>query len=181
MLKKLPVVGVMGSSKDPWDELARPLGAALAALDVHLLTGGGKGVMQAVSQSYSSVESRKGLCIGCLPTDPQPDHGFKLREGFPNPFVEVPIITPLGIYDGTDPYQLSRNFVNIMSADAVVALPGNGGTRNEIGIALRLGTPICLLGPHDLPPEFQRPADCFDTVDAALLWVTQQLSQKEAS
>src|SRR5690606_16565050 len=44
--RRLPIVGVMGSGSSA-SALAEPLGAALAELPIHLLTGGGAGVMAA--------------------------------------------------------------------------------------------------------------------------------------
>ncbi|WP_240756215.1 hypothetical protein [Pandoraea sp. XY-2] len=35
-------IGVMGSGKQPWTELAAPLGRAIAMAGFHLLTGGGR-------------------------------------------------------------------------------------------------------------------------------------------
>jgi predicted Rossmann-fold nucleotide-binding protein len=41
-IEKLPVIGVMGSGREPHEEKAQLLGAWLAHEGVHLLTGGGK-------------------------------------------------------------------------------------------------------------------------------------------
>jgi predicted Rossmann-fold nucleotide-binding protein len=49
---------------------AMPLGALLGSLPVNLLTGGGRGVMEAVSRHYTQVEGRQGVCIGVLPGVP---------------------------------------------------------------------------------------------------------------
>ena len=41
--RRLRIVGVMGSALEEHPSLADPLGAAIANLGVHLLTGGGSG------------------------------------------------------------------------------------------------------------------------------------------
>ena len=64
---RLAVVGVMGSGTSEHAGLAEPLGEALACMGVHLLTGGGGGVMAAASRAFASVEGRAGLVIGVLP------------------------------------------------------------------------------------------------------------------
>ena len=46
--------------------------------------------------------------------------------------------------NGMDP--LSRNRINAWTCDAVVALPGGGGTRAEIKIAAQYKTPLILFG-----------------------------------
>ncbi|HUT02907.1 MAG TPA: DNA-binding protein, partial [bacterium] len=48
-VRRLPIVGVLGSGSEPHEEKAKPLGEWLAREGVHLLTGGGGGVMEAVS------------------------------------------------------------------------------------------------------------------------------------
>lgn len=49
-VKRLPIVGVLGSGSEPHEEQAKPLGEWLAREGVHLLTGGG--VMEAVSRAF---------------------------------------------------------------------------------------------------------------------------------
>ena len=43
-MKRLPIVGVMGSGSESYSDQAARLGRWLAKQDVHLLTGGGGGV-----------------------------------------------------------------------------------------------------------------------------------------
>ena len=45
MASRRMIVGVMGSGKERHAEWSVPLGALLGELGVHLLTGGGQGVM----------------------------------------------------------------------------------------------------------------------------------------
>lgn len=141
-MPRLKIVGVMGSGSEPHEHLAWPLGAWIARAGHHLLTGGGAGVMRAVSESFVRVEPRRGVCVGVLP-------GPQWRPGYPNDAVEIPIRThlPLSGTKGTDP--MSRNHVNVLTADAIVALPGKAGTRSEVELALRYGRPIRLHGPAE--------------------------------
>jgi uncharacterized protein (TIGR00725 family) len=148
-LARLPIVGVMGSHAKPWKDYAAPLGDHLARRGVHLLTGGGSGTMAAVAEAFCRAPGRTGVSIGILPAVPHFVHGYAPMEGYPNPWVEVPIVTPLGVYSGGDDDVITRNHVNILSADAVVALPGSVGTHNEIRLARRFAKKIVLFGPAE--------------------------------
>ena len=77
---RLPVVGVLGSGSVAHQERARALGRWLAGEGVHLLTGGGGGVMSAVSQAFSEVSDRRGLVIGIIPAARQGE-AFEPRPG----------------------------------------------------------------------------------------------------
>jgi len=151
-----PVVGVMGSSTQAFEDLAAPLGRWLASAGVHLLTGGGVGTMDAVSRAFAAVRPRDGLVVGVLPAD-LPDGIAVPRAGYPNPAVELAIFThlPLSGITGTDPR--SRNHINILSSDVVIVLPGNEGTESEMTLAVRYGKPvIAFFGDHEVgwrPPE----------------------------
>ena len=79
---RLPVVGVLGSGSVAHEERARTLGRWLAGQGVHLLTGGGGGVMSAVSRAFSEVPNRRGLVIGIVPSATQgrlPSRGRVIR------------------------------------------------------------------------------------------------------
>lgn len=156
---RLPMVCVIGSGSDAHEPLASEVGNLIARLGVHLLTGGGRGVMAAVSKAFLACPERKGMSIGVLPSNPgdvtQP------KAGYPNDWIEIPIRThlPLSGDQGTDP--MSRNHVSILSANAVVALPGEAGTASECGLAIRYDRPIlAYLGPMgsipDLSPEIEK-------------------------
>lgn len=94
-LQRPKTIGVMGSGKAPWPELAVPLGRALALAGYHLLTGGGQGVMTSVSEAFCGVPQRVGRSIGVVPTQADDDGIFRALPGYPNAFVEVPILSPL--------------------------------------------------------------------------------------
>jgi predicted Rossmann-fold nucleotide-binding protein len=46
---------------------AIPLGEWLASIGVHLLTGGGKGVMESVSKAFYESPARQGVVLGVIP------------------------------------------------------------------------------------------------------------------
>jgi uncharacterized protein (TIGR00725 family) len=146
-------VGVLGSGHDPHEALAADVGRLLAELEVNLLTGGGGGVMTAVSRAFVAARRGRGICIGILPcsdTDPSAP-----RDGYPNEFVDLPIFThlPYSGERGTDP--LSRNHINVLSCAALVALPGGAGTRSEVLLAVRYRKPVIAYGSG----EFQDVSD----------------------
>ncbi len=143
-MKRLPVVGVMGSGTEDHAVLAKPLGVLLASKAVHLLTGGGKGVMEAVSKAFVSVAPRAGSCIGIIPGGPD---GKLSKPGYPNRYVEIPIYThlPLSGAQGTDP--LSRNHINVLTSDILVFLPGGEGTRSELQLANTYNKTLMHFGP----------------------------------
>lgn len=95
--------------------------------------------MEAVSRAFHAVDDRRGLVIGILPAS---DEGPTPPDGYPNPWIELSIRTHLPARGdrGLDP--ASRNHVNVLSADVVVALPGGAGTAAEIELALRYGRPV---------------------------------------
>lgn len=173
-MTRRPIIGVMGSGREAHEALAAPLGVLLATRGVHLLTGGGRGVMQAVSEAFVSVRPREGLSIGVLPAR---DERTLERppDGYPNPAIELPIATHLPCRgdQGKDP--LSRNHINVLSATAIIALPGGPGTRSEVELALRYDRPIALYGPVEafagFPPEPPRLA----TLEALAAWLDDRL------
>jgi uncharacterized protein (TIGR00725 family) len=152
-VSRLPVVGVMGAGRVAHQERAEALGRWLAGEGVHLLTGGGGGVMNAVSKAFAEVRGRRGLVIGILPSVAE-ETPEEPRHGYPNPWVEITVFThlPLSSRRGTDP--MSRNHINVLTSNVVIALPGGWGTASEVSLALRYGRPvIAYLGARDEIPE----------------------------
>jgi len=131
----------MGSSRDEHEALARPLGELLARLEVNLLTGAGHGVMTSVSRAYLKARAGAGISIGIVPCE-SPEARHVPRDGSPNPFVELPIYThlPLSGISGQD--ERSRNHINVLSSQVIIALPGSDGTASEVELALRYGRPV---------------------------------------
>jgi len=140
-------IGVMGSGTEEHPELAAGVGGLLARLGVNLLTGAGGGVMTAVSRAFIQSERATGICIGIVPSSPgQP---AVPPDGYPNPYVELPIFTHLwkSGTEGTD--DASRNHINVLSSAAIVALPGSSGTASEIALAVRYGKPVIVYAPDE--------------------------------
>ncbi len=137
----VPVVGVMGSGTRPHTERAEAVGRFLAQEGVHLITGGGGGVMEAVSRAFYTVSPRRGCVLGILPGRVTQE-GYASLPGYPNPWVEIPIRThlPLSGTQGQEPW--SRNHINILSACVIIALPGSYGTSSEVALALKYDRPV---------------------------------------
>ena len=138
---RLPIVGVMGSGTEPHAEMAVPLGRWLAELGVNLLTGGGMGVMAAVSEAFAAVSPRAGRVIGIVPGAIETS-GYRAKPGYPNRWVEIPIYTHLPLSGERGTERASRNHINVLTADVIVALPGGAGTLSELLLAQRYGKPV---------------------------------------
>ena len=171
---RLPIVAVIGSGVDEHDDLAQPLGQWLAGQDVHLLTGGGSGVMEAVSRSFHSVPDRRGLVIGVLPGE-----AGRSPEGYPNPWVEIPIATHLPFSGEQGTEVRSRNHINVLSADAIIVLPGGAGTAREVDLAIKYRKPLAAFAiePGELsklPPD----VSVNQTLDEIKAFVTASLKTR---
>ncbi len=138
--RRLPIVAVIGSGAPDHGNpgLSEAIGRLIAEMGYHLLTGGGRGVMADASRSFTSVPDRAGLALGIIPRSAT---GDEEKEGYPNPWVELPIRTHLAGHLGPDGED-SRNPINILTAWRIIALPGNEGTRAEIRLAVRYGRPV---------------------------------------
>ena len=174
-----PVVGVMGSGSARHAHLAEPLGRALARLGVHLLTGGGAGVMESVSRAFSAVPDREGLVIGILPAgDARPDQANAdpgSPPGYPNPRVELAIRTHLDARGDDGSGLRSRNHINILSSDVVIALPGSSGTASEVALAVRYRRPLILLGDTARAARLPVSVPTTESVDDAVEFVRRTL------
>ncbi len=152
-VNRYPIIGVMGSHEHAHEEYAHSVGELIANRGYNLLTGAGDGVMTEVAKSFTETENRKGVAIGILPAVDY--KGQKLdKEEYPNPYIEVPMITPLSAKAQSDAMPFSRNLVNVMTSKALVILPGSHGTRNEVSLALMYKKPIILFGPEDAFDKF---------------------------
>jgi predicted Rossmann-fold nucleotide-binding protein len=168
VVRRLPVIGVMGSGAASLgvalERRAASVGDLVARMGCHLLTGGGAGVMAAAARGFVAVNGRRGLSIGVLPGRPPAAAGVGPPQpppGYPNAWIELPIRThlPWSGGDGTD--ALSRNHLNVLSSDALVALDGGAGTASELTLALRYTRPVVVflqdperelpLRPRDVP------------------------------
>jgi uncharacterized protein (TIGR00725 family) len=125
--KRQQVVAVIGAGDDAPAavcKLAFEIGREIARRGAVLLNGGRTGVME------SAAAGARKLCghtIGILP-------GYDRAEA--NRHVEFVIATGIGE---------ARNAVIVASADAVIALAGEGGTLAEIGFAKKFSKPIVAL------------------------------------
>jgi predicted Rossmann-fold nucleotide-binding protein len=155
--RRRQVVTVIGSGRTA-DVHCAEVGRLIATLGFDLLTGGGRGAMEAVSRAFFETSPRRGLVIGVVPARVEPIEpledretarvGYELPPGYPNDWVELAIYThlPDSGLDGTR--RSSRNHINVLSADAIVALPGQEGTTSEIWLATQYGVPIIAYGDH---------------------------------
>ena len=128
LLEARPVVGVMGGYHPPAPvETYFALGARLARDGFHVLTGGGGtmagGPVTSLLAGFSSVRGRAGRAIGVVPEG--------ATEGL-NPFNDTLLFTNL---PAGHAYPNSRNHLNVLLSDAIVALAGGPGTLHEIGLA----------------------------------------------
>jgi uncharacterized protein (TIGR00725 family) len=138
---RLPVVGVLGSGSQPCAARAHRIGAWLAREGVHLLTGGGGGAMAEASRAFAEERGRAGLVLGVLPGAGSGGSGAAPR-GYPNPWVEIAVRTHLPERGARGREPLSRNHVNVLTCDALIALPGGAGTASEVDLALAYGRPL---------------------------------------
>ncbi len=76
---------------------------------------------------------------------------LELPPGYPNRWVELAIYTHLPDSGSDGTLRSSRNHINVLTADAIVALPGREGTQSEMWLALEYGVPIVAFGAHAVP------------------------------
>ncbi|MGH1455447.1 MAG: hypothetical protein ACRBDI_01585 [Alphaproteobacteria bacterium] len=152
-VNRYPIIGVMGSHEEDWIEYADPIGHIIAKRGYNLLTGAGGGVMTAVARSFTMEKERKGVAIGILPAIDYKGQNLDTEE-YPNPYIEVPMITPLSAKAQSDVMPYSRNLTNVMTAKALVILPGSHGTRNEVSLALMYNKPMIMFGPEGAFDKF---------------------------
>ena len=139
MKSRISIVGVIGSGTLPYQDRSDRLGHWLAKRGVHLLTGGGGGVMAAVSKAFYETQGRRGSVIGIIPYQ---EDSVDPKSGYPNQWVEIPIYTHLPLSGSRGAEPLSRNHINILSSDVIVALPGGPGTTSEVILAESYQRPI---------------------------------------
>jgi uncharacterized protein (TIGR00725 family) len=138
-------VGVLGSGEARHQELAEQVGRLVADFQVNLLTGGGAGVMEAVSAAFVAARRDRGICIGIIPCS-ESDRRVP-KAGYPNAHVELAIYTHLPYSGIRGEDDLSRNHINVLSSDVLIALPGGSGTAAEVTLAVRYGKPVIVFSP----------------------------------
>jgi predicted Rossmann-fold nucleotide-binding protein len=129
--------------------------------------------MAAVSKSFYDTPNRRGLVIGVLPCGESLENP---RDGYPNQWVEIPVAThlPLSGEGGTEP--MSRNHVNVLSSDVMVALPGGAGTLSEVRLAVRYERPVVAFveSDQDIPGLPDSVPTC-SSLEGVRTFVTTQL------
>ena len=174
-------VGVMGSGTDEHDAFAREIGELLARLGVNLLTGGGRGVMTSVSRAFVQAPTRQGICIGIIPCASESER-TKPKDGYPNPYVELPIYTHLPYSGSRGKDDLSRNHINILSSAAVIALPGEEGTASEVSLAVDYGKPVIAYSPQKhLVAHFSKVVPRATTLGQVEEFLSKHLTQTRKS
>ncbi|MGA1842630.1 MAG: molybdenum cofactor carrier protein [bacterium] len=149
MIRRIKIIGVMGSGTESHKGLSEPLGRLIAESGYHLLTGGGYGVMAEVSKAFCAARERKGFSIGIIRSGDYPvlDENSQKRRHIKyavNEWVEIPVYThlPLSGEQGTD--YMSRNHINVLTSDIVIALPGGPGTYSEVRLRAQYQKPLIL-------------------------------------
>ncbi len=173
-----PIIGVMGSHENEWEDYSRPIGKLIAQHDYHLLTGAGAGVMLSVARAFCEEEDRQGMSLGIIPTMDYAS-GLIASEEFPNPYIEIPIITQLDHKAQSDANPYSRNNVNVMTSHALIILPGDHGTQNEVALALKLKKPMVLFGPEEAFARFPEMPTRVDDIEAVRVFLEQTTAQIE--
>jgi predicted Rossmann-fold nucleotide-binding protein len=159
MFQRRKVIGVMGSGTAAHRERVVPLARWIAEHGYDLLTGAGSGVMQAAAEAFVSVAGRKGISIGVVPGKAT-SRGYRPRRGYPNPGIELPLFTHLPLSGKQGQALASRSHLHVLSAHALVILPGGEGTRAEAALAERYRRPTLLFGEarefREFPGRFER-------------------------
>lgn len=118
----------MGGGEDASPEdcmSAYRLGMLIASEGWVLLNGGRPaGIME---WSAKGAKENGGLTVGILPDE----NSCRASE-----YIDIVIATGMGA---------GRNYINVLSSDVVVALPGKAGTISEIALALKSRKKVILL------------------------------------
>ncbi|HKF30643.1 MAG TPA: TIGR00725 family protein [Candidatus Binataceae bacterium] len=125
-MRRARVIAVIGAGSAPAGalRLAHEVGREIARRGVTLINGGRSGVMEAAAEGARKLG---GHTIGILPS---------YERSTANRHIEFAIVTGMGE---------ARNAIIVASADAIIALAGEGGTLAEIGFAMKMNRPIVAL------------------------------------
>ena len=129
-------VSVIGPSyckvSDPIYAFARELGKKLVDNDFIIVSGGRKGIMEAVFRgAHESKNYFFGSTVGVLPDS---------NRNSANRYTDIPIATGIGF---------ARNSIVAQSGDVVIALGGGSGTLSEIAYAWQYGKKIIAVNIFD--------------------------------
>ena len=177
-MKRLPVIGVMGSGSRRYEDRASRVGAWIAGAGYHLLTGGGAGVMDAVTEAFVSVSPRAGLALGILPADVE-SSGACPPSGYPNPWVELVIQTHLSERGTQGDGKFSRNHLNVLSSDVSILYPAASGTASDARLAVFYGRPcVAYLTSDDQLPTLPASIPVESSFDAVIEFVQNVLKSQ---
>lgn len=118
--KQVTVIGNYDATPEQF-ELGVQVGELLASLDLITITGGRTGLMEAVAKGAFEAG---GMTVGILPSE-------DMNDG--NNFNTVTIPSGIGY---------ARNSMNVLAADAVIAIGGAAGTLSEMAFAWSYRRPI---------------------------------------
>lgn len=107
------------------ENLAEAVGKMIAESGCILVCGGLGGAMEAAAKG---TKKAGGVTVGILPGKDKQDA---------NPYIDIALPTSIGY---------ARNVLVSCSADIIIALPGNNGTRSEICYGLIYGRPVLDMG-----------------------------------
>ena len=125
-MRRARVIAVIGAGEAGRSvrKLSYEVGREIARRGAVLINGGRTGVMEAAA---AGARSLGGRTIGILPS---------YDRGTANRHIEFAIATGMGE---------ARNAIIVASADAIIAMEGEGGTLAEIGIAIKMKRPLVAL------------------------------------
>ncbi len=127
--------------------LAFNVGRLVAEAGAVLICGGLGGIMEAASRG---AKSAGGTTIGVLPGTCRDDA---------NPYIDHAICT--GIRE-------ARNLAIVLTADGVIALPGEFGTLSEISFALKYRKPVVSLRSWNVSERILRAETAEEAVETIL-------------
>ena len=58
--------------------------------------------------------------------------------------MELPVYTHLPLSGVDGQHDLSRNHINVLTSDVIIALPGSDGTRSEVELAVKYDRPVAV-------------------------------------
>ena len=123
--KQILVIGNNDNGCTPEiEKLAYEVGTEVAKSNFVLITGGLGGVMRAACHG---AQDAGGITVGIIPQN---------DSSLANEFCDIVIPSGLG---------LMRDFLNVLSADGVIAVGGGSGTLSEICAAYMYKKPIATL------------------------------------
>ena len=141
MLRKLPIIGVFGQGTPIAEEraaLARAVGARIAQLGAHLSTGGATASWRRRRKASSPSPAAQAFRSASSRAIRTGRRTRRTRRWIARP---TPIRTSRSRYTPL-PSRVAdwrsmpgRDQINVLSADAVIALPGGVGTDNELTMA----------------------------------------------